>query len=272
VHGDLSPNNVVIDLDALRDDPALYLIDFDGFFAATAGANQALTVGEGGTYGTEGYCPPDLAAAANAGDGSAAPYSDRYGRDMLLLEFLLMGRSLSADDPLVHWNREQLQRQFAAWQARSEPKCVRTFNHLDPTTVFNMTEAQRPTSVDLAMGLGLSLPERRFLRRVTELTRPTPAILGSRPTIARMGGSSGKSMAPGQWSKSAKRPIRPFYRKPRLSTRTIWDDDRDTFLALIIGVAISVLVCAMLGAIIRGAGGEPSSIPSLPPSIPGTTK
>ena len=31
VHGDLSPNNVVIDLNAQPDDPALYLIDFDAF-------------------------------------------------------------------------------------------------------------------------------------------------------------------------------------------------------------------------------------------------
>ena len=174
VHGDLSPNNVVIDLDARPDDPALYLIDFDAFFAAAAGANRAVTVAEGGTYGTEGYCPPDLAAAASAGDGSAAPYSDRYGRDMLLLEFLLMGRSLPADDPLAYWNREQLQRQFAAWRARSDPKCVRTLCHLDPVTVFKLHEPERPTSVDLAIGLGLSLPER-------ECCAGSRSFLGLRP-------------------------------------------------------------------------------------------
>src|SRR5271157_6006291 len=194
VHGDLSPNNVVIDLDVRPDDPVLYLIDFDAFFASAAGVNQAVTVGEGGTYGTDGYCPPDVATALHAGDASVAPYSDRYGRDMLLLEFLLMGCSLSADDPLVHWNREQLDRQFAAWQSRSDPKCVRTLGHLDPATVFKLKESERPTSVDLAIGLGLSLPERRVLRRVTELTRPTPAILGSRPTVAET--VEGKLSAP----------------------------------------------------------------------------
>ena len=47
VHGDLSPNNVVIDLDAQPHAPALYLIDFDAFFAAAAGANQAVTCGRG---------------------------------------------------------------------------------------------------------------------------------------------------------------------------------------------------------------------------------
>ena len=73
VHGDLSPNNVVIDLNAQHDDPSLYLIDFDAFVAPAAGANRAVTVAKGGTYGTEGYCPPDLAAAASEGDGASRP-------------------------------------------------------------------------------------------------------------------------------------------------------------------------------------------------------
>ncbi len=198
VHGDLSPNNVIIDLHAQRDDPVLYLIDFDAFFAPAAGTNRAVTAGEGGTYGTEGYCPPDIAAAAVAGDASAAPYSDRYGRDMLLLEFLLMDRRLPADDPLAYWNAEQLQRQFAAWRVRSDPKCVQTLCHLDPATVFKLSEAERPTSVDLAVGLGLTLPERRVLRRVTELPRPTPAALGDRPSVAEMESLARRKAAAGQ--------------------------------------------------------------------------
>ena len=39
VHGDLSPNNIVVDLDARPDQPALYLIDFDAFVAPAAGGN-----------------------------------------------------------------------------------------------------------------------------------------------------------------------------------------------------------------------------------------
>ena len=99
IHGDLSPNNIVIDLDAPPNEPALYLIDFDAFVAPAAGSDQAIDVADGGTYGTEGYCPPDLGSRAAAGDGSAAPYSDRYGRDMLILELLLMDSDLSPDDP-----------------------------------------------------------------------------------------------------------------------------------------------------------------------------
>jgi hypothetical protein len=40
---------VILDLDAQPHDPALYLIDFDAFFAPAAGANCAVTVAEGGT-------------------------------------------------------------------------------------------------------------------------------------------------------------------------------------------------------------------------------
>ena len=64
VHGDLSPNNIVIDLEPSGERSSLYLIDFDAFVAESAGQNRAVTVAEGGTYGTDGYCPPDLAAAA----------------------------------------------------------------------------------------------------------------------------------------------------------------------------------------------------------------
>ncbi len=226
VHGDVSPNNVVIDLEALPDDPALYLIDFDAFFASAAGMNQAVTVAEGGTYGTEGYCPPDLAAAVSAGDSSAAPYSDRYGRDMLLLEFLLMGCNLPSDDPLVHWDEEQLHRQFVAWQARGDPKCVRTLGHLDPATVFKLRESERPTSVDLAIGLGLSLPERRVLRRVTELTRPTSAVLGGRPTIEETGG--GKLNVPTTEKKRDPRNPRRWSRGHTLSPESLFDQVAET--------------------------------------------
>jgi hypothetical protein len=248
VHGDLSPNNVVIDLDAPPDQPALYLIDFDAFFAAAAGANQAVTVGEGGTFGTDGYCPPDLAAAASAGDGSAAPFSDRCGRDMLLLEFLLMGRSLPADDPLAHWNREQLQRQFAAWRARNDPELVRALAHLDPATVFTLGEAERPTSVELAIGLGMSLPERRVLRRVTELPRPTPAVLGFRPRASLTGWGKRRLAVGGK--QRGQRPIPVVNVARRLNRRphqfqSKWeyaDNELGPFLSLLKGMALGALV------------------------------
>ncbi len=260
LHGDLSPNNVVIDLGAPPHEPALYLIDFDAFVAAAAEANQVVTVAEGGTYGTEGYCPPDLAAAASAGDGSAAPYSDRYGRDMLLVEFLLMGSGLPADDPLVYWNREQLQRQFTAWRARTDPKCVQALGHLDPATVFTLDESERPSSVALAVGLGMSLPERRVLRRVTELTRPTPAVLGFRPTI--VGPGRGSRTSPGAAQRPGQRLRRsaivtvswPGKRRSK-KKRKVGDDDLETLIALFVGAVLTVLFFGLVGAILARAGG-----------------
>ncbi len=118
VHGDLSPNNIVIDLEPSGERSSLYLIDFDAFVAESAGQNRAVTVAEGGTYGTDGYCPPDLAAAATGGDGSIAPRSDRYGRDMLLLELLLMDCGLSADDPPSLWDRDLVDLRMAARRSR----------------------------------------------------------------------------------------------------------------------------------------------------------
>jgi len=248
VHGDLSPNNVIIDWDAGRDTPALYLIDFDAFVAAAAGANRAIPVAEGGTYGTEGYCPPDLPAAVNSGDTSVAPYSDRYGRDMLLLEFLLMGHNLPADDPLAYWNREQLHCQFTAWRARSDPERVRTLSHLDPATVFNLDELQRPTSVHLATGMGLSLPERRVLRRVTELPRPTPATLGARPA-GKTGRGNVQRLVPwtsrrGQRLQRAAIPVQPPTPSPRLPFKQKMTTDE--WVAFLFIVCLFVLFFTIL--------------------------
>jgi hypothetical protein len=185
VHGDLSPNNIVINLDARGYEPALYLIDFDAFVAPTMGANKAVAVAEGGTYGTDGYCPPTLAALASAGDGSTAPYSDRYGRDMLLMELLLMDRGLSPDDPPSGWDCDQLQRRCAAWRARCDLASLRTLSHFDPATVFALAEQDRPASTQLATGLGLSLPTRRSLDPRWRMCRPAPAMLGHDLPIAR---------------------------------------------------------------------------------------
>ncbi len=57
VHGDLSPNNVVIDLDARPDQPALYLIDFDAFVAAAAGGERSRHGGRGRHLRHRGLLP-----------------------------------------------------------------------------------------------------------------------------------------------------------------------------------------------------------------------
>jgi hypothetical protein len=245
VHGDLSPNNVIVDLAALPDDPMLYVIDYDAFVAPAAGALQAITVAEGGTWGTDGYCPPDLAAKVAAGDLSVAPYSDRCGRDMLLLEFLLMGLGLPADDAVGRWDHDQLQRQFAAWRGRSDPLSVKALEHLDPAVIFTLKEEDRPSSVDVAVGLGLALPERRVLRRVTSLPRPTPALLG------RAGAKIPYIKPPSAEAEAQMDEALKYlsYRTPRMGGSNITDDQLRT------GCISSVLIW-MGGSLLAGLVSE----------------
>ena len=104
LHGDLSPNNIIVNLERKAGDPALYLIDFDGFVApAAGGALEQLSYAEGGTIGTPGYHPPDLEEHVSAGVGETAPYSDRYGRDILILEFLCFHKDLKDEGSPTEW-------------------------------------------------------------------------------------------------------------------------------------------------------------------------
>ncbi|MGA2067659.1 MAG: serine/threonine-protein kinase [Thermoguttaceae bacterium] len=236
VHGDLSPNNIVIDLDAPPAEPALHLIDFDAFAAPAAGASQTLTVAEGGSYGTEGYCPPDLAAAASTGDMSIAPYSDRYGRDMLLLELLFMDRGLPSNDPPARWNRDPLQRRYVAWRARCGPACGQALAHLEPATAFSLAEDERPASTELAAALGLRLPEMHAFHRAVPPRHATLAILERRAAVVEVDRLSRQPTPAMLGQTTSRRPVPPLLQTvcPRRWQRpppspSLWDDLRVVF-------------------------------------------
>ena len=228
VHGDLSPNNIVVDISAPPEQPALYLIDFDAFVADAAGENRAVTVAEGGTYGTEGYCPPDLAAAAAAGDGGAAPRSDRYGRDMLLVELLALDSSLSPDDPPTSWDVEQLRRRYAALRARGDAARLPILSYLDPATLFALADQDRPASIDLAAAMGLA-PVKRPPRQLSRVRAFTPVVLGELIASAQNGqlvrqwgtarpGLTGLALfVPWKWSRAE---ANPYYRSLRQDITT----------------------------------------------------
>jgi hypothetical protein len=204
VHGDLSPNNIIVDPAAPPDKPALYLIDFDAFVAPAAGADQAVDVTEGGTYGTDGYCPPDLSERAAAGDGSAMPYSDRHGRDMLILELLLMDSGLSAEDSPEKWNRDRLRHLHGAMQESCDPARRQMLADLETPQVFLLPEQQRPTSAELAARLGLELPESPAICSDVEMSRAPSAIRGIRSVSARVQQRSRRRTAPVQAQKPSR--------------------------------------------------------------------
>ena len=204
VHGDLSPNNIVVDLDAPPDEPALYLIDFDAFVAPAAGPDQTIDMADGGTYGTEGYCPPDLGSRADVGDGSVAPYSDRYGRDILMLELLFMDSVLSPDDCASSWNRDTLRRQHAAWRASCDPARCQALAHLELPEVFSLPEPQRPTSAHLAAGLGLELPEKPVICTDVQLRHSLPVMPAARLISAQVRQRTRRRTTPGKFGSQSR--------------------------------------------------------------------
>jgi hypothetical protein len=175
IHGDLSPNNIIVDAGARPDRPALYLIDFDAFVAAEMRDDGSVAVGEGGAYGTDGYCPADLGERAAAGDLSIAPYSDRHGRDMLLLELLLMRTGFSPDDPPRRWEPQALERHYQAARARSAAGRAAMLRRLDPAAVFTTPEDRRPESRALARDLGVPVPPSMKSRPAVCIWTPTAA-------------------------------------------------------------------------------------------------
>ena len=186
-HGDLSHNNIIVNLAASIDHPLLYLIDFDSFAAPRLDKKIAsVSVADGGVVGTMGYCPPDLIKRREEGDTSVAPYSDRYGRDMLLLELLLAIPGIGdPEDSLERWKRDQLQTRYNALRERVDSNRLRLLDELQPQSVFTLAEDQRPSSVELARTLKLTLPLRIPDRPKVSIWLPSkkqPAISPSIPT------------------------------------------------------------------------------------------
>jgi len=181
VHGDLSPNNIIIDPNCGPGTPALCVIDFDAFVASAAAQGGSLTVAEGGTYGTPGYCPPDLVAHADAGDTTVTPCSDRYARDMLILEILFMSKDQNPELPPSKWDRGWLRRQLQELLARFRREQSAVLTYLDVPRVFSMPETLRPSSVALINALGLRLPPRPSAHPIIPAQAPTPS---PRPAVA----------------------------------------------------------------------------------------
>ncbi len=159
VHGDLSPNNIIVNIDAQPREPTLYLIDFDAFNAAHAGELAALSTAEGGTFGTRGYCPPELERLSQGNPQRAAPFSDRYSRDMLLLELICFDSDCDFEEPPTEWKRDLLVSRLSVSPLGA--KLV----HLQQENIFEIAEEKRPETGDLARLAGVSTPPRVKHRR-----------------------------------------------------------------------------------------------------------
>ena len=154
VHGDLSENNLFLNTSG-DGQPLISVIDFDAY-AVVGRPDFSLSIDNGGTCGTEGYCPPILLERKSAGDLSVAPISDRYARDMLLLEllcfndyFLPRGNNSTALPP-AQWSKEQwgsVRKILAATQARCPAELQSTLKHLLRPDILTLDEEHRPATV-----------------------------------------------------------------------------------------------------------------------------
>jgi formylglycine-generating enzyme required for sulfatase activity len=178
VHGDLSDNNITIDLNAPADHPALYLIDFDAY-VATRAPGLTLTGEEGGTCGTHGYCPPDLAARFTAGDRSATPFSDRHARDTLILELLLYSERYGPEDTPTAWPRDAHLAKLcsAAKACCPRPELQVLMTHLQAPNILDLPETSRPRSCDLLrpVGAATASPLVWARARIARFLGPHPA-------------------------------------------------------------------------------------------------
>ncbi|HIE83705.1 MAG TPA: hypothetical protein EYQ00_07620 [Dehalococcoidia bacterium] len=78
-HGDLSPNNIILTNDSDLGIVELALIDFDAFVPPNGhSVPEFIPKLDGGTYGTDGYCPKDLCESSERGE-EAIPYSYKFG-------------------------------------------------------------------------------------------------------------------------------------------------------------------------------------------------
>ncbi len=190
VHGDLSENNLFLNTSG-DGQPLISVIDFDAY-AVVGRPDFSLSLDHGGTCGTEGYCPPILLERKSAGDLSVAPVSDRYARDMLLLEllcfndnFMPRGNKLTALPP-AQWSNDQwasARKILAATQARCPAELQSTLKHLLRQDILTLDEEHRPATVS-RQAAAVSTPLRSGLTNGT-LTSNRPATTAASPSGIR---------------------------------------------------------------------------------------
>ena len=146
IHGDLSPGNLLVNIAATSSEPLIYVIDFDSFVCPDADRLKSLSTQEGGSYGTEGYCPPDLVAAATR---PVTPYTDRHARDVLLVELLCFDDTCDPTEPASLWPAAK--RRSLLWNSPLAAKLP----HLQLERLADLTHDQRPSSGELGHALGL---------------------------------------------------------------------------------------------------------------------
>jgi len=122
-------------------------------------SHPKLHVDAGGSKGTPSYMPPLLEAETSLHVG---PVSDRFARDMLLIEILAFQGGDPIDTSPLYWSGQDELLADIANLAKSLQ-----LEHLLDMSVFSLQESERPSSFDLASRIQLN---------VEDNTRPSARI------------------------------------------------------------------------------------------------
>lgn len=189
VHGDISDANVMLDDVSGQ----VNLIDFDCFvFESSTLTRPKLTIRDGGSKGTPGYIPDWLSEDSSV---DLSPLGDRFARDMMLVEILGFREGDPIDLSPLYWTeQEELLDDIKRPATRLE------LAHVQEMKVFQSSESERPSSLELAVKLGLQIENN------VQETLSAPPIWPSEKSTPK----------PSQPKNGSKQPAKPAFVFPAL--------------------------------------------------------
>jgi hypothetical protein len=143
-------------------------------------SHPKLHVDAGGSKGTPSYMPPSLEAETSLHVG---PVSDRFARDMLLIEILAFQGGDPIDTSPLYWSGQDELLADIANLAKSLH-----LEHLLDMSVFSLRESERPSSFDLASRIQLNVEDNTRLLLDSPLWLPhqkTPSAKNERSNSKR---------------------------------------------------------------------------------------
>ena len=181
IHGDLSPNNIIVNPAArLRRAHAV----LDRFRRILPQGRRctwlSFPLPKAGLSVRGAIVRRTLSGKRSRTIASAAPYSDRFGRDVLLVELLCFDESCDAEEPASQWSRQKIQ------SVLSRSALAQKLSHLVSDDLFLRPEDRRPSSCELARAWGIATPPRVKRRNAVPISVSPPTGVRAYPMLGSL--------------------------------------------------------------------------------------